>query len=207
MKPLKEVPPVQVRPGQSRSRQTSSECCLSSGDRRVRSVHSKKAGREDSAPKSFIIAMPTPLRSRKAASRQPIMRGCSGVAGVASPGHAFKRTSREPRRASDLSRVRVRFGPTRNEPGPEGNEGVPREANRPSTRSTCRQGRPEVAGKGRRAVVCAHSTDEGGEPQGFRKERPRYPPEGRGKRVDVSTECHIHEAQNSRKHVQWNLVE
>src|SRR5215471_17746820 len=75
---------------------------------------------------------------------------------------------------------------------------VPREANRPSTWSTCRQGRPEVAGKGRRAVVCAHSTDEGGKPQGFRKERPRYPPEGRGKQEDVSMECHIREAQNSR---------
>jgi hypothetical protein len=96
---------VQVRPGQSRSGQTGSECCLSSGDRRVRSVHSKEAGREGSAPTSYIIVTPTPLGQRKAASRQPIVRGCSGVAGVPSPGHAFKRTSREPRRASDLSRA------------------------------------------------------------------------------------------------------
>src|SRR5262249_22921632 len=68
-------------------------------------VHSKEAGREGSAPTSYIIVTPTPLGQRKAASRQPIVRGCSGVAGVPSPGHAFKRTSREPRRASDLSRA------------------------------------------------------------------------------------------------------
>src|SRR5215468_390406 len=61
VKPLKEVPPVQVRSGQSRSGRTGSECCRSSGDRRVRSVHSKEAGREDSAPTSDIIATPTPL--------------------------------------------------------------------------------------------------------------------------------------------------
>ena len=29
-------------------------------------------------------------------------------------------------------------------------------------------------------------TGEGGEPQGFRKERPRYPLEGRGEQADVS---------------------
>jgi hypothetical protein len=37
---------VKVRSGQSPSRQAGSECCLSPGDWRVRSVHSKKAGRE-----------------------------------------------------------------------------------------------------------------------------------------------------------------
>ncbi len=78
VKPLKEVPPVQVRPGQSRSGRAGSECCLSSGDRRAGSVHSEEAGREDSAPKSFVIATPTPLAYRKAASGQPIMRGCPG---------------------------------------------------------------------------------------------------------------------------------
>ena len=34
------------------SQQTGSQCCHSPGDRWVRSVHSKEAGREDSAPKS-----------------------------------------------------------------------------------------------------------------------------------------------------------
>jgi hypothetical protein len=77
------------------------------------------------------------------------LRGCLGVAGVPSPGHAFKGNPREPRRALYLPSNWVRFRPTRREPGPEENEGVPREANRPSTRGTCRQGRPESAGKGR----------------------------------------------------------
>jgi NAD(P)H dehydrogenase (quinone) len=40
-KPLNEVQLVQVQPGQSRSGQVSNECCHSSGDRRVRSVHSE----------------------------------------------------------------------------------------------------------------------------------------------------------------------
>ena len=40
-KPLSEVQLVQVQPGQSRSGQVSNECCHSSGDRRVRSVHSE----------------------------------------------------------------------------------------------------------------------------------------------------------------------
>lgn len=69
------------------------------------SVHSKEAGREGSAPTSLIIATPTPSRQRKAVSGQPIVRGCTGIAGVSSPGHAFKRTSREPRRAPYLSRT------------------------------------------------------------------------------------------------------
>ena len=38
------------------------------------------------------------------------------------------------------------------------------------------------------AVLRTRSTDEGGEPQGFRKERPRYPLEGRGEQVHVSGE-------------------
>jgi hypothetical protein len=47
VKPLKEVQPVKLRPGQSLSGQAGSECCLSPGNWRVRSVHSKEAGRED----------------------------------------------------------------------------------------------------------------------------------------------------------------
>jgi hypothetical protein len=57
-----------------------------------------------SAPKSFVIATPTPLSERKAAFRRPLLRGRPEVAGVSSPGHAFKWTSREPRRAPYLSK-------------------------------------------------------------------------------------------------------
>lgn len=46
------------------------------------SVHGEKGGREDSAPKTVVVAMPTLLVWRKAASGCTIMRGASGVAGV-----------------------------------------------------------------------------------------------------------------------------
>ena len=67
-----EIQLVQVQPGQSRSGQAGSECCHSSGDWRVRSVHSEKAGREDSAPKSTLVAMPTPLACAEGSIRRPL---------------------------------------------------------------------------------------------------------------------------------------
>ena len=82
------------------SEQAGSESCHSSGDWWVRSVDSKEAGREDSAPKSNIVAMPTPSYQRKAASGHD--RNCEGrprIAGVASSGHVSKGISHEPRRA------------------------------------------------------------------------------------------------------------
>ena len=53
-------------------------------------------------------------------------------------------------------------------------------------------------------VLRTHSTDEGGEPQGSRKGRPRYPLEGRGEQVDASTKRHMAETQNSGSHVKWS---
>jgi hypothetical protein len=85
------------------SEQAGSECCHSPGDWWVRSVHSKEAGREGSAPKSYIIAMPTPSQQRKAASGNDRNReGRPGIAGVASSGHVSKGISQEPRRAHHL---------------------------------------------------------------------------------------------------------
>jgi hypothetical protein len=55
------------------------------------------------------------------------------------------------------------------------------------------QGRPKALGIDGRAVLEAHSTGEGGEPQGSRKGRPRYPLEGRGGQTDVSVEGNIAE--------------
>ena len=63
------------------------------------------------------------------------------------------------------------------------------------------QGRPEAIGKDGGAVLRPRSTCEGGEPQGFRKERPRYPLEGRGEQADVSAEGNIGETQNSNHYV------
>jgi hypothetical protein len=178
---------VQLQPGQSRSGQAGSECCHSSGDWRVRSVHSEEAGREDSAPKTFHHCDADAVSLAQGRMRSTDNARLPAVAGVPSPGHAFKETPREPRRAPYLSRNRgVRFRPTQMEPGPRGERVSPREANEPSTRRTLLPRETGGAGMGRRAVLRAHSTDEGGEPQGSRKGRPRYPLEGRGKQVDAS---------------------
>src|ERR1700746_711007 len=73
------------------------------------------------------------------------MRGCSEVAGVASPGHAFKWTSREPRRAPYLSRS-GRIGSARS----EWNQ-VPREARAsPGSEQTLERGVPAAKGDRRR---------------------------------------------------------
>jgi len=89
----------------------------------------------------FVIATPTPSAWRKAASRQPIMRGCFGVAGVSSPGHASKGTSREPRRAPYLSRTGQQGSAQ-----PEWNQ-VPREARAsPGKRTNPRRGVPATKG-------------------------------------------------------------
>ena len=85
------------------SEQAGSESCHSPGDWWVRSVDSKEAGREDSAPKSNNVAMPTPSYQRKAASGYD--RNCEGrpgIAGVASSGHVSNGISQEPRRAPHL---------------------------------------------------------------------------------------------------------
>ena len=69
-----------------------------------------------------------------------------------------------------------------------GQEGIPHEKRSdPQAEVTCHQGQPEVAATDRRDFLRTHSTDEGGEPQGSRKGRPRYPLEGRGEQQDVST--------------------
>jgi hypothetical protein len=66
---------------------------------------------------------------------------------------------------------------------------------------TGRQGKPEATGTDGGAVLRTRSTCEGGEPQGIRKERPRYPLEGRGKQADASAEGNIGETQNSNHYV------
>jgi hypothetical protein len=69
-----------------------------------------------------------------------------------------------------------------------GREGIPHEKRSdPRTEVTCHQGQLEMAATDRRECLRAHSTDEGGEPQGSGKGRPRYPVEGRGEQQDVST--------------------
>jgi hypothetical protein len=80
---------VKVRPGQSRSGQASSESCHSRGDLWVRSVDSEEVGREDSAPKSFIVAEAEAVSPSEGRIRVTVRARLPGAAGVPSPGHAF----------------------------------------------------------------------------------------------------------------------
>ena len=95
-------------------------------------------------------------------------RNCEGrteIAGVASSGHVSKGIPQEPRRARHFSAHQSGNAIAKGD-----------------------QRRPRMDG---RAVLRPHSTCEGGEPQGFRKERPRYPLEGRGnKRTNLSIRKH-----------------
>jgi hypothetical protein len=61
VKPFKEVQPVKVRSGQSLSRQTGSECGISSGDWRGEAYTARKQAARIQLRNRFIIATPTPL--------------------------------------------------------------------------------------------------------------------------------------------------
>lgn len=74
------------------------------GDWRVRSVHSKEAGREDSAPKSYHRCDADAVSLAEGSIRTNHYARLFGVAGVPSPGHAFNWIPCEHRRAHYLSR-------------------------------------------------------------------------------------------------------
>jgi hypothetical protein len=142
--------------------------------------------------------------SAEGSIRHTGMRGVVGIAGVASTGHAYKGTFREPRRAPCFSAIWAPGGAQPKDTWSPGGEGCPREKRTTLKRSLLWPRETGGAGKGRRAVLRFHSTDEGGEPRGSRKGRPRYPLEGRDEQVDVSVQSHMHETVNSRRHVKWN---
>jgi hypothetical protein len=97
------------------------------------------------------------------------MRGVVGIAGVASTGHAYQGTFREPRRAPCFSAIWAPGGAQPKDTWSPGGEGCPREKRTTLKRSLLRPRETGGAGKGRRAVLRFHSTDEGGEPQGSRE--------------------------------------
>jgi hypothetical protein len=164
---------VQVQPGQSCSGQAGSECCHSSGDWRVRSVHSEEAGREDSAPKTFHLCDADAVSLVQGRMRSTDNARLPAVAGVPSPGHAFKEIPANPGELPTSPVIWViGSAQAQMEPGPRGRRVSPGKRMNPRRGKPCCQGRPEGAGTGRRAVLRAHSTDEGGEPQGPREGRP-----------------------------------
>jgi hypothetical protein len=97
----------------------------------------------------FIVAMPTLLAWRKAVSVRIVDARGHRVAGVYSPGHAFRGASQEPRRALYLFVERVRFTrPKRTRPGAGVSTPAPG-AKKCSTEKPDDQGRPEESGTGR----------------------------------------------------------
>jgi len=136
--------------------------------------------------------------------RRTVTRGAAGIAGVSSPGHAYKGISREPRRASCFSVIWAKRVAQPKDTGSPGGEGCLREKRTTLKRSHLPPRETGGAETGREAVLRFHSTNEDGEPQGSRKGRPRYPLEGRDEQVDVSAQCHRHETLNSRRPVKWN---
>ena len=145
----------------------------------------------------FFVAMPTPLAWRKAAFGRPqcevvpespesLARGMLSKGSPANPGELSTPA------AHGLGAAQSKATRSPGERGsPAGSEIDPRRA------EIYRQGRPEAVAKGTRAVLQAHGTNEGGEPQGSRKGRPRNPLEGRGAQVDVSRQFHLFGTQNS----------
>jgi hypothetical protein len=137
--------------------------------------------------------------------RHTDMRGVYGIAGVASPGHACKGTTREPRIAPCFSANWAPGGAHPKDTRSPGGEGCPREKRMTLIERSHLLPRETVgAGMGRREVLQVHSTVEGGEPQGSREGRPRYPLEGRDEQVDVSAKDRMHGTWNPRRHVKWN---
>ena len=151
-----------------------------------------------------LIAMPTPCCRRKAAPGAPLCEVRSGSPESLARGMLTKGISREPRRAPCFSAIWAPGGAQPKDTWSPGGEGCPREKRTTLKRSLLLPRETGGAGTGRRAVSRFHSTDEGGEPQGSRKGRPRYPLEGRDEQVDVSGQGHRHETLNSRRHVKWS---
>jgi hypothetical protein len=195
---------VQVQPGQRRSGQAGSECCHSLGDWRVRSVHSEQAGREDQLRNRHIVAKADVVNLAEGSIRSTDTRGRqespeSPARGMLAKG--FPVNPGELDTAPDAGLGYAQPKGTRS----RGARGVPcGKRTSPRRRETCHQGKPEATANGARAVLRVHSTDEDGEPQGSRKGRPRHPSEGRDEQIDVSTQRHRPETQNSRRPVTWN---
>jgi len=193
VKPINGIQPVQVRSGQSRSGQAGSACCHSPGDWRVRSVHSEKAGREDSAPTSVVVAMPTLLTKRKAASAPPLCKGSAGSPESLARGML---SSGFPANPGELSASRARWACVPPNPKRTGSPGA--RGSLHGKRMNPRREKPVAKGNRRWQRRVDEQSYEPMVPLKVEnrrapvKGRPRYPLEGRGEQVDVSMQCYMH---------------
>ena len=150
-----------------------------------------------------LIAMPTPCCGRKADSGAPLGEVCSGSPESLARGMLTKGFPVNPGELPASPQAGPGVAQPKDTRSP-GGEGCLREKRMTLKRSLLLPRETGGAGTGRRAVLRFHSTDEGGEPQGSRKGRPRYPLQGRDEQVDVSGQGHRHETWNSRRPVKWN---
>jgi len=142
--------------------------------------------------------------SAEGSIRYAVMRGVAGIAGVASPRHAYQGISREPRRAPYLFRLWARLRPTqRNQVS--GERGLPR-----GSEQALDEEKPVAKGDRRRQLRVDEQSYDSILPMKVEnrrapeKGRPRHPLEGRDEQVDVSAQSPMHETLNSRRHVKWS---
>ena len=94
-----------------------------------------------------LIAMPTPCCRRKAESGAPLGEVWSGSPESLARGMLIKGLPVNPGELSTSPDIWARLRPTQRNQVPWGTRDSPREANKPSTRRTCRQGKPEAQGR------------------------------------------------------------
>ena len=144
-----------------------------------RSVDNKEAGREDQPRNLYHCEVHVIAAAEDSTWPRPLLRGRADSPGSLAQGMLH-----------------------RDGPGTEESSSSPLTPGGPplvvgrEVRAT--KGRPEEARMDAGAVLRPYSTEEGGEPQGSRKGRPRNPLEGRGKQAYESVERKHNETRNSK---------
>ena len=139
----------------------------------MRRVHSKEGGRKDSAPKTVCCDADAVDKAEGNIRSTEYREVALGAPEPLARGMLPKGFSRNP------GELAIAF----------------------AREETSRQGKLEANGTDGLSILRPYSTCESGKPQGFRKERPRYPLEGRGEEADGSAEGDIGETQNSKHYV------
>jgi hypothetical protein len=151
-----------------------------------------------------LIVMPTPFSCRKAVSSTPLCEGMLGSPESLARGMLTKGFPVNPGELAASPLFGHLVAPNPKPPGLRRARVASERSERPSNGVSCCQGKPEAQARAVEQSYDFHSTVEGGEPQGSRKGRPRYPLEGRDEQVDASMRDRMHETRNSGRHVKWN---
>ena len=142
---------VKVQPGQSRSGQAGSKCCVSPGDRWGEAYTARKRAARVPAPKTFLRCGANVVSLTDGSIGTTVIARSSPDRRSACPGQAFKGIPQEPGRAPYLLQRQGGGSPRDNEPGPGWlRMRRPRERMKHLAEEVpgC-QGRPEASGKGR----------------------------------------------------------